>query len=127
LAEFSGREKQLVNDELFQSIVFRHCPPILVKKFKSRILERLPKAHQIAIVSAYIASNIVYREGLGWLHRIPKGQRFRAARTYMEKDCQAEKLIDSVRKSSIKDKKQIEEILRRSAARDLTMLEIEGS
>ena len=56
---------------------------ILVEKYKDRILSRLPEAHQVAILAAYIASYIVYREGLGWLDGIPPSDRFEATKTYM--------------------------------------------
>jgi glutamate dehydrogenase len=125
LEEFSGAEEEVLKDPLFQSIIYRHCPRILSEKYRERLLERLPPAHQIAIVSAYIASYIVYREGLGWLHTIPEGQRFKAARMYMSKDELAYQLVEAVEKSGLKQKDKIAEILRRSAARDLTMLEIE--
>jgi len=126
LEEFGQNQKEMLADGLFQSLVYKHCPPILVDKFRDRILTKMPPAHQIAIVSAYIASYIVYREGLGWLHRIPEGQRYEAAQIYMQKDELANQLIRSVQDSGLKQKQQIVEILRRSAARDLTMLEFEN-
>ncbi len=103
----------------------KHCPAIIVELYRDRIPLKLPIAHQIAIVSAYIASFIVYREGLGWLSHIPVNQRFRAARMYMEKTELASHLVESVEKSQLERKADIVEILKRSAARDLTYIAME--
>jgi glutamate dehydrogenase len=125
LDELTSRQDEVLANPLFKSLILKHCPAILVEKYRDRILEKLPSAHKIAILSAYIASHIVYREGLGWLHRIPVEERFIAAQTYMMKGEIAESLIEEVRHSKLKHREQIEDILRRSAARDLTMIEIE--
>ncbi len=47
-------------------ILERHCPPILSQKYPGRLLERLPLNHQIAIISSYMASEMVYLKGIGW-------------------------------------------------------------
>ena len=43
-----------------------HCPPILVEKYGKRLLERIPRAHRIAILAKRLASRMVYKEGLTW-------------------------------------------------------------
>ena len=125
LDELTARSDDVLNDTSYQSMIYRHVPPVLVEKFKDRILTRLPTAHKIAVLAAYIASYIVYREGLGWLDGIPPEARFEAARTYMEQDELTYQLIESVARSKIKEKEKITSILRMSAARDLTILEME--
>jgi glutamate dehydrogenase len=125
LEELGKRKDEVLAMPMFQDIIYRHCPKILIEKFKDRILERLPEAHQIAIISAFIASYIVYREGLGWLHSIPEEQRYNMARWYMQNDLQANTLIESVLASDISDKDKIASILAKSAARNLSMNEYE--
>ena len=125
LEELTARQDEVLKDPLFKSLIIKHCPVVLAEKYHDRIHEKLPAAHKIAILSASIASHIVYREGLGWLHRIPDDERYNAARTYMSKGEIAESLISEVRNSKLSNKEQIAEILRRSGARDLTMIEIE--
>lgn len=125
LENLTSCQEAVLADPIFQDIVYRHCPPVLLVKFKERILSRLPKAHQIAILSAYIASYIVYREGLGWMDGIPQGGRYDAARTYMHQDVYTKRLIDSVQASNLPDRDKIASILRMSATRDLTILEME--
>ena len=125
LDEMNRDSKRYLNDPMFQALILNHCPPILREKYPERILERLPKPHQTAILASYIASHIVYHEGLGWLESIAEGRRFSAALTYMESGQLAARLIEKVMDSGIQEAAEITEILKRSAARDLTMLSLE--
>jgi len=126
LTELTRREKEVLEDDFFKQMILDHCPKILVEKYRDRIFTRLPAPHRIAILSAYIASYIVYREGLGWLERIPGDERFRAALTYMQQDRLTQALISTVEASNLPNRDKITSILRMSAARDLTILEMGG-
>lgn len=121
----SERETEVLADPFFQSLVLKHCPQILVERYRERVLERLPAPHRIALLAAFMASYIVYREGLGWLEAIPPKGRFKACITYMKQDILTESLINTIEGSSLANKEKIAAILRMSAARDLTMLELE--
>ena len=81
-------------------------------------------AHKIAILSAYIASYVIYREGLGWFDQLPRAQRYEAAQTYMKQDQLTYELIAAVEQSEIKDKNKIAQIMKMSAARDLTLMHL---
>ena len=124
LEEFTKTQGVVLKEDIYNEMIIAHCPEILVEKYRDRILEKLPVAHKVAILAAYIASYIVYNEGLGWLDGIPPEARFDAARTYMQQDNLTFQLIDSVLKSDVKDKEKIAAILQKSAARDLTVLEM---
>ena len=126
LEELTNREKAVLADPFFQALVLKHCPQILTEKYRQRVLEKLPAPHRIAMLAAFIASYIVYREGLGWLERIPPKGRYKACITYMKQDLLTESLIGSIEGSSLPNKDKIAAILRMSAARDLTILELEG-
>lgn len=125
LENLTVRQDEVLQDPMYHEMIYRHCPRVLVDKYKDRLLKRLPPAHQIAILAAYMASYIVYREGLSWLDGIPQDGRFEAARTYMAQDDFTSKLIKSVENSTLPDKDKIASILKMSATRDLTILELE--
>jgi glutamate dehydrogenase len=125
LDEFGKKKDEVLADPLYRSVIERHCPLILREKYRDRIHSNLPEAHRIAILAAYIASYVVYREGLGWLQTISANDRFRATITYIEQVQKTEELIMAVQNSGIPNKDQIESILRMSAARDLTVLKIQ--
>ncbi|MFK7823129.1 MAG: NAD-glutamate dehydrogenase domain-containing protein [Oligoflexales bacterium] len=125
LERFLEKKEEILSDLMFKNLVLKHCPVVLQEKYKDRILSQLPEAHQIAILAAFIASHIVYSEGLGWLDSISEGRRYKAAMAYMRNDLLAEQLIDQVSKSGMDNTKSIVEILRRSAAKDLTMMNLD--
>jgi len=54
-----------VNDPLIKSLL-NYCPPLIVNKFKERILKQIPDIHKKAIIACYIASKTVYKKGLSW-------------------------------------------------------------
>lgn len=117
---------EVLKDPLYQSIVIDHCPPILVERYRDRILEQLPENHQIAIIASSVASYVVYNEGLTWLKSIPSQHWFEALKIYIEKDRLTHQLLDSVKDSGIGEKEQIEAILSMSAARNLTVMELQA-
>lgn len=117
--------EKVLADPFFQGMVVAHCPPILRTKYRDRILKNLPQAHQIAIISSYIASYVVYNEGFAWLKSIPKKYWFDALITYMQKDLFTSKLLGVVLDSNLEEKEEINAILSRSAARNLTILELQ--
>ena len=117
---------KVLKDPLYQSIVFDHCPPVLVERYRDRILEQLPENHQIAIIASSVASYVVYNEGLTWLKSIPSQFWFEALKIYIEKDRLTHQLLDAVKASGLKSKEQIEAILSMSAARDLTVMELQS-
>ncbi|MCX6128078.1 MAG: amino acid dehydrogenase, partial [Proteobacteria bacterium] len=126
LEKLSENNDQVLADPFFQEIIIRHCPPSLVEKYRERILERLPDPHKIAIISSSIASYVIYKEGLGWMRSLPKVQLFDALIIYMQKDKLASELINSVAASGILEREQINAILARSAARNLTDLALQS-
>lgn len=54
-----------LNDELVRALL-NYCPPLLVKKYKERILNDVPDSHKKAIIACYLASKAVYKKGLSW-------------------------------------------------------------
>jgi glutamate dehydrogenase len=126
LAKLQDPECAFLSDPMFADIIYEHCPQILVKKYKNRILDSLPKAHQVAIVSAYIASYVVYSEGLDWLTSFPEADRFDIALEYMRNYRQTLDLVSAIEKSSMKQKEMIASILKRTATKELTVGWIRG-
>ncbi|MBP6217198.1 MAG: NAD-glutamate dehydrogenase [Oligoflexales bacterium] len=126
LETFAQRKEEVLGGALFQKCILKHCPEILVERYKDRLIHNLPEAHKIAILSAYMASYVVYSEGLGWLGNMDKEECYRAVVTYMKHVEEAELLISEIEKSKLSHKKEIVSILKKSGARELTILELEN-
>lgn len=108
-----------LSDSKYKFVLFKHCPQILVDKYSDRILTLLPRAHKIAILSAYMASHLVYREGLNWLESMHPEKIFKIALDYMEAERTVEKMVTQIEESNIDFKAQIAEILRNAGAKHL--------
>lgn len=77
----------LSKDELLCAQLEQYCPQILVKRYQERIVNDIPVRHRFALLGAYIASRIVYREGLGWLSSLAKVRDiFEVIRSYLEQE-----------------------------------------
>ncbi|MFK7872832.1 MAG: NAD-glutamate dehydrogenase domain-containing protein [Oligoflexales bacterium] len=127
LEKFTDDADHVLADPLFQGLLLRYCPSILVEKYKDRILNELPKSHKIAVLAAFIASSVIYREGLQWLKGMGSSEKYRVITEYIRQDQHAGHLIDEIRSSNISSQDLVAMILRRSAARDLTMQTLQQS
>jgi glutamate dehydrogenase len=108
-----------LDSEKFAFILFQHCPQILVEKYRDRITTRLPRAHKIAIISAYMASHLVYKEGLNWLESMDAEQVYRIALDYIDAEQTVERMIQEISLSSIGNKDKIVAVLRGAGAKHL--------
>lgn len=120
LEAFTKEREKLLQEELFRRILLLHCPPVLRELYETRIFT-LPHSHIVAILAASIASYIVYREGLGWLDSIDERDQYETVLTYMQRDRFADQLIQQVEDSTLGNREEIVAILRKSAAKDLTL------
>ncbi len=53
------------NDPLIRALL-NYCPPLLNKKYQSRIINKLPDSHKKAIIACYLASKLIYVRGIEW-------------------------------------------------------------
>ena len=100
-------------------VLMAHCPRILVERYSDRILQRIPLAHRIAIVSAAVASKLVYKEGIEWLSRMDSEAVFKIATQYIDAEQQIDKLIKEVSSSKLDHTDQVISILKGVGAKHL--------
>ncbi len=103
----------------FRYILLGHCPKVLVKHYEERIITRIPRAHQIAIISAAVASRLVYKEGIDWLRHMDVDAVFAVATQYVDAEQQIDKLTSIVQSSGIKQVDMVLSILRGVGAKHL--------
>jgi glutamate dehydrogenase len=122
---------RLSDDELsrenFAFILFQHCPQILVEKYRDRIMTRLPRAHKIAIISAYMGSHLIYKEGLGWLDELEPDEVFRIAMRYIEAEQSVERMISELQATALPDREKIISVLRGAGAKHLASATVVGT
>lgn len=105
--------------EKFSFILHQHCPQVLVERYRDRIQTRLPRAHKIAILSAYMASHLIYKEGLNWLDTMEPEQVYRIALQYMDAEQSVERMILEIAGSSLASKERVISVLRGAGAKHL--------
>ncbi|MEN9809374.1 MAG: hypothetical protein RLZZ488_941 [Pseudomonadota bacterium] len=105
--------------ERFNFILYQHCPQILVEKYRDRIVSRLPRAHKIAIMSAYMASHLIYKEGLSLLETLEPEQVYKLALEYIDAEQAVDRMILDVTNSSLPEKDKLVAILRGAGAKQL--------
>jgi glutamate dehydrogenase len=105
--------------EKFNFILYQHCPQILVEKYRDRIISRLPRAHKIAIMSAYMASHLIYKEGLSLLETLDPERVYKLALEYIDAEQAVDRMILDVSNSTLPEKDKLVEILRGAGAKQL--------
>lgn len=51
-------------------LFFNYCPPLLKNHYQQELLQNIPDHHKKAIISCFIAANLVYDRGLKWFPSI---------------------------------------------------------
>ena len=123
-SKFTPETNNILKDPLYQSIIFKYCPTILEKNYKQHILNNLPQAYQIAILSSYCASYIVYKEGLQWIYSFKKEHWHKAIITYMKNDSLSKEVIHSIKQSTLQNKAKIASVLEKSYAKESTSIDL---
>lgn len=103
----------------FRYVLLSHCPKVLVERYEERILKRIPRSHQIAIISAAIASRLVYKEGIDWLRHMDVEAVFAVATQYIDAELQIDKLSRVVQSAGFAGSEHVLNILRGVGAKHL--------
>ena len=111
----------ITSDPELCEVLLQYCPPVLVERFRQRILTQVPAKHQYALISSFIASRIVYAEGAGWLERICAQRDVREVLTaYLAQEKKLAGFLEALRRSGLRDKAEIARLLLTNGQRQLT-------
>jgi glutamate dehydrogenase len=111
----------LATDAEFGALLFSYCPPVLVERYHDAILRKVPRRHQYALVAAFVASRIVYAEGVGWLSRTTSVRDVETVvRTYLRQEKRLAALAAEIDDCAIADRAEIVRILRTAGNKFLT-------
>ena len=117
---------EVAADPVLKEIVLAYCPAILAEKYGERLLQRIPKAHQFALLGASIASGMLYNEGLEWVTAVLGTNDVRQfVRAYLGQGSLVASLLDQVQNSKISQSPELVQILESCARKVLTMKALE--
>jgi glutamate dehydrogenase len=112
---------QLKEDPEFFALAMGYCPPIVAERFADRFADRVPLAHQLALVSAYAAARMVYSEGLDWPGRIAEVREMsEVVRAYIREEKKLAAYVLSLRESGIAESEEIAQVLLSAGRRYMT-------
>jgi len=113
----------LKRDEDFYELALAYCPGIIAERFADRLTGRVPLAHQLALVSAYAATRMVYAEGLDWPRRVSEVRGMdQVARTYLRQEKKLAAFLKEVEESGVPDRDEVVSVLKASGRKYMTGL-----
>ncbi|MBU1612531.1 MAG: amino acid dehydrogenase, partial [Proteobacteria bacterium] len=124
-AMLTAEAPDLASDEDLKDLLLAYCPRILAERYGDRVVNRIPRSHQFALLAAYISSRILYKEGLGWVEPLIKVRTLhQVIRAYLTQEKRVVLLAREVRDSGIPDAEVVALILERAGRKALTVQEL---
>ena len=103
---------RVAEDPQLCDVLHAYCPAVLVQRYGERIVNDLPRQHQLALVAAFVAARMLYAEGLGWADRLVSVRDAReVVYTYLEEEKRVAGLVAEVRACGLEHAAVIAEIL----------------
>lgn len=119
--ELVKRNVKLEDDPDLCEVLFQYCPPILIERYKERLIKNAPRRHLYAVIAAFTASRIVYAEGMGWLEEIAEVKGLDSVvRAYLLQEERLARFVAELRGSDIGDRDAIAHILEGAGMKLLT-------
>lgn len=116
---------EVADDEVLRDLVLSYCPAVLAEKYGDRVLKRVPKAHLFALLASYIASRILYNEGIGWVGPLVQIKDVREIiRAYLAQERHVALLAAKVRNCAMDEAELVASILENSGRKVLTGREL---
>ncbi|WP_243546870.1 NAD-glutamate dehydrogenase domain-containing protein [Pseudodesulfovibrio tunisiensis] len=116
-----GLEK-VADDPRLCNELFAYCPAVLVEKYGERLVNDLPRKHQLALLASFISAKMVYQEGIGWAENLTNVRDVRDVLfSYLEEEDRVGALVEEIRKAGLADEDVIAEILESSGRKHLTL------
>lgn len=118
-------DSDVAGDEVLHDLILAYCPRVLAEKYGDRVLGRIPRPHQFALLASYIASKILYNEGLGWIDPLVETRDVReVVRAYLAQERQVARLAREVRAAGLDDSEMVASILERCGRKVLTVRDL---
>ena len=117
-----GTVDRVADDPQLCDVMRAYCPAVLVERYGERIVNDLPRQHQLALVAAFVAARMLYAEGLGWADRLVSVRSVRdVVYSYLEEEKRVAALVAEVRSCGLEHASTIAEILDFAGRKRLTL------
>ena len=106
-----------VEKTMAYTMVNDHFPSTLLDKVDGAIWKALPKVYVARLIASHLAAGIVYREGISFFASMEPDVVAKTAATYMCKEEEIQRLVQSVEASGMPDAERIAGLLKRGGTR----------
>jgi len=114
--------KQVADDPALVEVLMAYCPAVLAERYRERLVNDLPRAHQLALLASFLSAKMLYQEGLGWADRLVSLRDVREVFLgYLAQEKTVAGLVAEVRAAGLEHGELIDRILDRSARKILTL------
>jgi glutamate dehydrogenase len=113
---------RVADDPALVEVLLAYCPAVLVEHHRDRIVNDLPRPHQLALLASFISARMLYQEGLGWADRMVSLRDVReVVFGYLEQEKIVAELMAEVRSAGLAHAELIDRILDFSGRKLLTL------
>jgi glutamate dehydrogenase len=103
-------------------VILSYCPAVLVEKYADRIINDLPRRHQLALLSSFVAAKMLYQEGMGWADRLVSIRGVReVVFGYLSEEKALAQMVAEVRAAGLAHGDLVTAILEREGRKFLTL------
>ncbi len=112
----------VADDAKLCDVLLSYCPAILVEKYRDRIINGIPRRHQLALIASFVSAKMMYQEGLGWTDKLVSVRDIKdVVFGYLEEEKVVVDLVNEVRAAGMDNADQIAEILDSAGRKHLTL------
>ena len=93
---------RVADDPGLAEVLLAYCPTVLAERYRDRVVNAIPRSHQIALLAAFVSAKMLYQEGMGWAERLVSLRDVRdVVFTYLAEEKSVAGLIAEVRASGL--------------------------
>ncbi|QJB54943.1 NAD-glutamate dehydrogenase domain-containing protein [Pseudodesulfovibrio sp. zrk46] len=104
--------EKVADDPRLVEAMLSYCPAILVEKYRDRVINDIPRRHQLALIASFVSAKMLYQEGMGWADNLVAVRDVRdVIFGYLEEEKELAALMAEVRAAGLEHADKLEEIL----------------
>jgi len=113
---------KVADDPELAEVLLSYCPAVFVEKYRDRIVNDIPRGHQLALLASFVSAKMLYQEGMGWADHLVELRDVRdVVFSYLAQEKTVAGLLAEVRKAGLEHGELIAEILDNSGRKQLTL------
>lgn len=113
---------KVADDPQLCDVMLAYCPAILVEKYADRIINDIPRRHQIALIASFVSAKMLYQEGMGWADTLVSVRDVReVVFSYLAEEKKVAGFIAELRACDMENADTIAEILNYAGRKHLTL------